>query len=316
MKKSKNNFSKTIVIAIRKFAEKQSKLSHAFHEIASVPSQRRILEFLILPLIFILSILTGCEEKSDLQFESQQSNTIVVDGMITSEVKTHSIKLTKPVTTLNTLPEAVSGAIVIINSESGTETLTEQPANSGIYKTSPDFFGEMGKNYTLLISYNGTIYSAKATMARGFLFSALKYRKNTNDNFYHIDWVANPYNAQKFTMYEILLDWSSVAGYETQNPDSCKARLLYYTLPTLDVSQVLASEMERVSFPVGTLITEKSYSLTAEHAEFVRSFLMETNWQGGLFDAAHANIATNISNGAFGFFSVCDVNTLSLIVAP
>jgi hypothetical protein len=266
--------------------------------------------------IIILLLFAGCEKKSDLQFENQQADMIIVDGMITSEVKAHTIKLTKPVSTLNALPEAISGATVIISCETGTQTLIEQPANSGIYKTSPGFFGEMGKNYTLLISYNGSIFSAKATMAHGYLFPSLKYKKNANDNFYHIDWVANPYNAQRFSMYEILLDWSSVPGYETQNPDSCKARLLYYTLPTLDVSQVLASEMERISFPIGTLITEKNYSLTAEHAEFVRSLLMETNWQGSLFDAAHANVTTNLSNGAFGFFSVCDVNTISMIVAP
>jgi hypothetical protein len=270
----------------------------------------------ILFYVLFLFIFMGCEEKSNLQFESQQSDFIIVDGMITSEVKAHSIILTKPVTSLNEEPLPVSGAVVIISDETSSQTLTEQPANSGVYKTTSNFSAEMGKNYSLLISYNGNVYNAKANMAQGYYFTPLRYKKNASNELYHIDWVASPYNAQRFSMYEILLDWSIVPGYETLNPDSCKARLLYYTLPTLDVNQVLASEMEKVSFPVGTVITEKNYSLTAEHAEFVRSLLMETNWQGGLFDASHANVATNLSNGAFGFFSVCDVNTISMTVVP
>ncbi|NTW34192.1 MAG: DUF4249 family protein [Bacteroidetes bacterium] len=126
----------------------------------------------------------------------------------------------------------------------------------------------------------------------------------------------NAYAPVRYAMWEILLDWSNVRDFQNQNPDSCKARLLYYSLPTIDVSQVLPPEIEKISFPLGTTITQKRYSLTSEHAEFIRALLYETNWEGGLFDSAHSNLPTNISKGAVGFFAVCSVTSVSLIVNP
>jgi hypothetical protein len=100
------------------------------------------------------------------------------------------------------------------------------------------------------------------------------------------------------------------------DPEKCKKRLLFYTLTTLDVSQVFAPLVEEVSFPAGTRIDQRRYSLTPEHAAFIRSLLLETNWQGGVFPTDPANIQSNISEGGLGYFAVCAVNNLSLIVEP
>jgi hypothetical protein len=108
-------------------------------------------------------------------------------------------------------------------------------------------------------------------------------------------------------MYEILLDWANAPGFENSNADSCKAKLYYYTLPTLDVSEVFAPTLEAVSFPKGTILTERKYSLTDEHAAFIRALLLETTWSGGYFNTASANVPTNLSKGAVGFFGACGV---------
>jgi len=92
--------------------------------------------------------------------------------------------------------------------------------------------------------------------------------------------------------------------------------LLFYTLPTLDVSEIFAPQMEAVNFPSGTRITERRYSLAPEHAAFIRELLLETNWAGGIFNEAAANVTTNFSAGAYGFFGICSVTALSIIVEP
>lgn len=264
--------------------------------------------------IFFFVLLISCEKRTDWPLKSENKNLIIVDGTITNGKKVHIIKLTFPVTRLNETPQPVTGAAVIISDEDSTYHLTEQPANSGIYKRK--FAGYAGRHYTLLINYNNNVYSAKTTMPAGINFQPLLYAKNKNNKLYHITYVANVYNAQNFAMWEILLDWSNVEGYQDQNPDSCKARLLYYTLPTIDVSQVFAPELEKISFPVGTVVNERRYSLTKEHAEYIRALLSETNWQGGLFDSAHGNLPTNLSKGAAGFFAACGVTALSITVTP
>jgi hypothetical protein len=266
-------------------------------------------------LFFVL--LISCEKRTDWQLQSENKNLIIVDGTITNQRKTdtNTIKLSFPVTQLNETQKPVTGAIVNISDEDSTYHLIEHPANSGIYKKK--FIAYPGKHYTLLINYNNKIYSAQADMLSGINFQPLLYAKNTNNKLYHITKVVNNvYNPQNFAMWEILLDWSKVAGYQNQNPDSCKARVLYYTLPTIDVSQVLAPELEKISFPAGTIITERRYSLTKEHAEYIRALLSETNWDGGLFDSAHGNLPTNLSEGAAGFFAACGVTTLSITVTP
>jgi hypothetical protein len=92
--------------------------------------------------------------------------------------------------------------------------------------------------------------------------------------------------------------------------------MLFYTLPTLDVSEIFAPEMEKILFPGGTIITERRYSLTPGHAEFIRELMLETNWTGGLFSLANSNVMTNLSDGAIGYFGACSVTSLSLTVTP
>jgi hypothetical protein len=115
-------------------------------------------------------------------------------------------------------------------------------------------------------------------------------------------------------MWEVLLDWSKVPGYPPADSLKCRARLLFYTLSTLDVSEIFAPAMEQISFPVGTVINETRYSLTPEYAAFIREVLLETQWQGGLFNSTPANVPTNLSAGGAGFFAVCGVYTISQTV--
>jgi hypothetical protein len=266
-------------------------------------------------IILIISFIS-CEKQVEWPLQNEPEDIIIVDGTITSELKEHSIKLTFPVQQLNNTADPVTGATVVINDKDSTYLLTEQPANSGIYVTSSNFAGIPGERYTLLINYKQKIYSAKTILLAGQTSTQLSYTKNNSNGLYHITWVANAYNGERFAMYEILLDWSTVPGYQNTDPDSCKARLLYYTLPTIDVSQVFAPEVENVYFPLGTTITERRYSITREHAEFIRALLSETNWQGGLFDSAHSDLPTNLSDGAAGFFAACGVTSVTFTVTP
>ena len=269
----------------------------------------KILIYLLLCLVTV-----SCERKTDWPMKGDLDSFIVVDGLLTNEPISHSIKLTYPVKTLNEIPAPVTNATVIISSDESLVTLTEMPTGSGIYVVGPSFFARLNHVYTLNIYLGSKVYSAKSAMVPGAAFKSIKYVKNANNRFFHIEWVANPYHAIKPAMWEVYLDWSKVAGFQHLPADSCKVRLLYYTLPTLDVSQVFAPEMERINFPAGTKIVEKRYSLSPAHAEFIRSMLLETNWQGGLFSSTPANVSTNLSEGAVGFFGVCAVNADSLFI--
>ncbi|MEA3477156.1 MAG: hypothetical protein U9R60_03185, partial [Bacteroidota bacterium] len=162
--------------------------------------------------------------------------------------------------------------------------------------------------------YNNYIISANATMVPGSFFNPLVYKKNSDNDWYHVDYVASAFDTENSSKWEVLIDWTQVPGFEHADPDTCRARMLFYSLPTLDVNQIFAPEVEKISFPAGSIITQRRYSLTTEHASFVRDLLLESTWQGSLFPVANANAGSNLSEGGVGYFGVCDLKQLSFTV--
>ncbi|MCX6277260.1 MAG: DUF4249 family protein [Bacteroidetes bacterium] len=268
----------------------------------------------ILHNIILTIMISGCVKETVWTPPDSPQTNLVVDAIITDEVKSHKIYLTTPVSQLNQSPKPYTGASVLISNEDSTWQLTENPADPGCYQTPSWFSAKLQKNYSLVIARNDQVYTAKATMLPSKPFPELKYLKNDGNNLYYVDWVANAFTTGEAAMWELLIDWSLVPGYEQLDSLHNHARLLFYTLPTLDVSEVFAPRMETTFFPAGANITERRYSLTPAHAEFIREALLETNWTGGLFTVAPANVTTNMSNGALGFFGACGVYELSIIV--
>ena len=260
-------------------------------------------------------LLASCVKETDWPLAGDTSQYLVVDGIITNEEKEQEVRLHFTRQALNGESMPVSGAAIIINNEDSTYQLYEDAGEPGSYKSERALAALSGKNYSLLIFYNGNAYSARAAMVPGKTFPELIYKKDGESGLYYIDYVASSFESSDPAMWEILLDWSGVPGYEQEDPDACRRRLLFYTLTTLDVSQVFAPKIEQQLFPGGTLIDQRRYSLTPEHAAFVRSLLLETNWQGGIFPSDPANVSTNLSEGAMGFFGLYAVNSLSLVVS-
>ncbi|MEI6456232.1 MAG: DUF4249 family protein [bacterium] len=271
-------------------------------------------KILIIFLPFVL--FTGCQKEVNWPVPDSNLDLVIVDGILTDENKVQSVKIYYSVNQQNDTVRPVTSANVLISNEDSAWTLIEQPGKPGNYLAGHSFPALPGKNYTLHVFKDDKLYTAKASLVAGIEFEELKYTKNDSDDLYHLEWVADAFNADQPAMWEVLIDWSDVSGYENTDSLLCRARLKFYTLPTLDVSEIFAPEMESISFPAGTRITEKRYSLTEEHAAFLRAMLLETNWQGGLFGSAPANVITNLGGGAFGFFGVCSVNTLYITVTP
>jgi hypothetical protein len=266
---------------------------------------KKLLAYLALALL-----LASCEEQADWNLQTGSNDFIVVDGIITNELKVQSITISKPVNFINDPAQLVSNATVLVSSNQVTYNFHESPSQPGTYLSNNAFTGIRNRTYSLLITIGNKVYSSKAILAPPVLlseFDSVRFQKNADDSTYRIVWVANPYRPVKPAMYEILLDWSSAPGYENANADSCKAKLYYYTLPTLDINEVFAPPAQDISFPEGTVVIERRYSLTDDHATFIRALLLETAWQGGLFNTASANITTNLSQGAVGFFGACGV---------
>jgi hypothetical protein len=265
-------------------------------------------------IIPILLLLAGCVKQADWPLPGQPPDLVVVDATLTNEQKIQQVRITHAMAGLNELPQPVTGAIVVVSDIDTSRTLVADTLRPGYYLTDSLFAAGLDNTYTLQIIVGEKSYSAQASMVPGKVFNELTYKKDPETGLFTIDWVASAFSNDFPAMWEVLADWSSVPGYEIQDPDSCRARLLFYTLPTIDVSEIFAPIVEQVFFPGGTILTERRYSLAPGHAGFLRELLLETNWQGSMFPTANANVMTNLSPGATGYFGVCAVTELSLVV--
>jgi len=259
----------------------------------------------------LLIILLSCEEKIEWDFSGDPPDMIVIESMITDQLKVHQIKITKPVIALNEKPEPVTGAEVKIAYIENMDTIFvlfhEEQVNPGMYYTDTLYQPVTWKTYRLLIDYDGKSYYAEQ----------LSYKpSDENEGLYEINFNYGPFANPDAAIWHINLDWSHLPDTVLAPNGTKKARLVYYSLPSIDVSGLFFDNYEKVFFPEGTFIVQEKYSVSEQHAEFLRTMLSETDWQGGLFDTYPANIATNLSEGATGFFATCGYLADTLVVIP
>jgi hypothetical protein len=257
--------------------------------------------------ILLILLFFSCEEKIDISLNQSEKKYLIVNGIVTNENIPKEIKLSFSVSNLNEIPENVSGAQVFISNGDTTYTLYEDISAAGLYKTDKNFIGVINKKYSLKIIYNQTEYTAETQMIPVSHFKNAKYTLDSAKNLYNISYIASNFSTTESAMFEIKLDWSNIEGYTDLPYNENHATLYFYTLKTLDVNEIFSPAKEIIYFPKGTQIFEKKYSLNTEHEKFIRSILMETEWNGGLFDVAEGNIYTNLNNGALGFFGASSV---------
>ena len=264
--------------------------------------------------IMVLGFFTSCEEKIDWQLDTENINTIVVDGVITNEVKYQQIRLTKPFISQNDQPIAVSGASVKIVVDNLQVQFNESPENPGYYLSEIPAAASIDKTYELQIQVEDQEYNAETYMVPVIPSGSPAWIYDSNKDLYTIGWPASQYSQFEQAMYEADISWTHLL--DSAYVDSVStAKLMYYTFNTIDVSYVIfPQDKEDVYFPQYSKAVVKKYSLTDEYASFLRALLAETEWQGSLFEDARGNLPGNISNGGLGYFSACSVISDTLVV--
>ena len=272
------------------------------------------IRFFALACIFSGVLLTGCEKEADWEINGTELNTLVVDGMITNEFKIQQIQLSRPVMEMNELPEPFTGATVYVSWGLQTIYFSESETEPGVYYSNQPFAAAVDTDYILHIQKDDLVFDAQTHMVPVSPFNTPAFQFHASLNKYSINWNNSQYSPFEQAMYEAIIDWSHLPGYE--HPDSLnKARMLYYTLNTIDVSfLIFPQDMEEVHFPAGSNVIFSKYSLNDHFGAYLRALLSETQWQGSFFETARANLSGNISNGGLGYFSACAVIRINLVV--
>lgn len=259
--------------------------------------------FLLLSSLLFLA----CEEQTEWALQPEGNQQLAVEAILTDENKFQEVRLSLSYGGLNGAPPLVADAQVRVVGEGRTVWFRSDARRPGWYVSGRPFSARMFEPYLLEINWNGQVYRAVSYMVNALPMPGLTFQPAGADSLT----IGSPpagYLPNEQAMYEI--DIFSPDATET---DSARAKLLFYMFSTIDVPQLFRPARETVAFPRGSIIIRRKYSLAPEFAAYLRALLLETEWQGGVFDDAPGNLPTNISEGGLGFFAVCSVLSDTLV---
>ena len=257
----------------------------------------------------VLFLLTmSCEERANIQLNTEESRLIVVEGMVTNENINHRVKFSRTYTNPNQELEPLSMDTVIITDGTEVYPLTEIVKGSGEYFTE-SFRAVFGKAYILIFFYQGQRYLALDSPPPGEPLEEISFER-MDDNMYKLE-LNHVGISASYTSYQI--DWQNTPF--CQSDDVCLGEIVYYDLKTIDVHEIYKPDKEDFLFPAQSQVIRRKYSVSQPYEDFLRSILSETEWRGGIFDIERANAVTNLSEGAIGYFAASTVVIDTTIVS-
>lgn len=259
-----------------------------------------------LVLILTCICIWSCVEVVEWPLQSGDNGQLVVEGILTNQQKIQEVRLSQSFDDLDSPVVPVENALVRISSGSETFTFRKSILEPGLYLSNQSFSADKDRIYTLSIFWKDEIYEATGKLSFVAPLDRISFDRSEGPDSLTIRQVAPVYHPLEQAMYEIFIEWPGTLL-------TSHARLFYYTFSTIDGNEIFRPATEEVYFPRGSRLIINKYGLDAEFADYLRTLVMETQWQGGLFDEASSSLESNISNGALGYFSVCAVISDTLI---
>lgn len=270
-------------------------------------------------IISTVVFLASCTERIELDLNSDDNVRLVVDAELTTESKVHEVLLTltsdyfKP-----GQPDPATGAIVTLNDGESTETLIE--ISDGIYNTSEDYAGEVGKTYTLTIDYDDETYTSVSTITAVAPIDEIYLDYDwdlLNDPNEEIDFEEDE-NA--YVLYGSFQEPATPDQYYlwrlkiNGEYDGGVPNWFFQEDGLVNGNYIGDADVFYFFGNIGDEIEFEQSSISKEVYDYILALFLETEWRGGLFDGAPANVPPNISNGAVGVFITSDVSRLSLTI--
>lgn len=271
--------------------------------------------FAILP-VFLL--LASCTERIDLELNEDGNQRIVVDGWFTDQEQQHEVKLTWTTSYFsNQAAPPVEGAFLTISDGENTIELNEE--EPGIYKT-PVTAGTPGNTYTLTIEHQDEVYEASSFMRPVAPIDSLHVR--VLDPLEEFGFPGDPYYSVRIWTQELpgqgdYYMWqtyvNSFGVRDTLRELTFIDDQLYDGVYVEDVEVDFLSIEDGEATPGDTVFIEQ-YNIGADAYNIFIGIMNETDWNGGLFDAPPANVETNLTNGALGYWGAAGMSTAETVI--
>ena len=274
-------------------------------------------KFIIFASIIYLSI-SSCTEIVELDLNSDNLTRLVVEGTLTNELKIHQVKLTGVRDYFVNQPASPElGAVVTIANEDTVFNLIDID-NNGLYKTDKALAGVAGKTYLLNIELsNGELYTAESYLKPIFPMDSIRYEYRKSDNpfdedlYYLINvFVQEPSSIGDFYQWELYIDGIHESDTLRKKSFVSDEFINGSYLANAPIYQIDESKIVNDT----SVIKLQMLSISKEEYDFKIAILLETDFSNAGFKGAPANIPSNVSNGALGFFSASAVTEDVLLI--
>lgn len=258
--------------------------------------------------IYILVLLTGlfsCKEKIDLDVPGSTPK-LVVEAELTTETDSSFVKLTKTSDYYSTLAyPVVSNAVVTVND--GVNTVNYSYVGNGIYKPASPYVGVTGKTYSLkIVLADGTIHTSTAVLEPMFsvdsVFQVFKPKSGFIPEGFSINYIGLDTRSKiKYTYFR--------GGYfdTIVHRDSITKDKILFNNDQTPVGAPYAFELPFTRFQKGDIYLMIFRSTDKFMTDFIQVYSDQTGGAPGPFQTPPANLPTNITGGALGYFATYDV---------
>ena len=271
-------------------------------------SQFKLISKITLILSLTLSLFS-CEKIIDLPLnESEQK--VVIEASVSNILEDSYILLSKTAILYGKdIFEKVNNGTVTITDKNNVKTVfTEDGTGVGRY-THPTFVATTNNSYLLQVTVDGETYTAESTTQSYTGLNFLLTLKQPNPGF-------NPDDTDKDSLNII------VTGYSDKVNETNYYRFNIYTNGELDNQLNLSDDKitngQNIDFAFFNTFESKDTVLlefvNMDKANYTYFISLANTLDNGPFSATPANPATNIDNGALGYFGAYIKDTMSVII--
>jgi hypothetical protein len=291
--------------------------------------------FYLSGLIFSVFLLNACQEPMENIDTGLLEPVLMVEGKITTDTTQHYVYLSQSAALNDTNTYWVSGADITISGNSQTFQLVEE--DPGHYYTQPNVFGVIGETYELVISLqNGKTYTAQSIIPNIPEIDSVQiawenftgYGDYAHFVYYHgweLEEEGNAYlwnlimddilyndSLKKTTFVDDQFVNGNYIGYgPKRHYDENNVRVDTFG-SNFAIYQLFPDEITKESIEV--LVEMESIAM--DYFDFWVSFITQVVIVGSPFDPAKADLSSNVSGGAMGYFYGASVKRYEFVYTP
>ena len=257
-------------------------------------------------IIIALLLFCSCQKTVTLPLNTAPSQ-IVIQGEVTNAAGPYTVTINKSVGfyTDNTFPP-ISGAVVKISDNQGnTDSLTET-FTPGVY-TTHTLQGIPGNTYTLYVFAQDTAYTAVSTMPMPVNLDSVSFEATTGFGKTRISAEVNFQDPAGIHNYYQFIQFINTVQFTKD---------IFIFDDRLSDGRYIVNDlrMDSTYIKPGDVVTVNMYCIDENVYNYFNQ--IEQSSGNGAFNttASPTNPATNISNGAYGYFSAHTIQTKSAYV--